>query len=251
MEEETREKNINRPVCPVCSAAREDLNSPGCENCGADLATMQSLEDFTHSLLLQARDDIRNRKYSDARIKLDIASSLDERMKKTSMLIAAEIDVQSHSYENAIRIFEELKKTGFNSSPWGVNLDKKISELTEIVEIEFAAKEHFNLALHRSKEGFFEEAREELYKASDLAPYLAEIYLLSAKIDLALGAQSAVFDDLTRFRQLQPDDPRGINMQRELEHRRFEFRIQSDQILFTACFVVFAIAILVVIAFVK
>ena len=251
MEEETRKTNFNKPICPVCSAVRDNPEAERCDNCGADLWTMRTLENFTQTLLFEARNDIRQRQFESARTKLEIASTMDEKAAVTSRLIGAEIDVLNHQYDKALVIYKEIQESGFDSSLWGVDIESKITELGDIINIEFAAKEHYNLALHRSREGFFEEAREELYKASGLAPYLADTYLLAAKVDLSLGALSAVFDDLTRFRQLCPDDSRGINMQRELERQKYESRIQKDQILFVAGFVVFAIAVLIVIAFIK
>ncbi len=251
MEEETGKINSNKHSCPVCSAVRDNPDAERCDNCGADLSTMRSLEDFTQTLLFEARNDIRQREFENARIKLEIASSLDEKAEITSRLIGAEIDFLNHQYQKAQAIYEEVYESGFNASPWGIDFESKIAELKNIIDIEFAAKEHFNLALHRSREGFFEEAREELYKASDMAPYIAETYLLAAKVDLSLGALSAVFDDLVRFRQLRPDDPRGISMQRELECRNHKSHILNNQITFAVCFIAFAIAVLIIIASIK
>lgn len=251
MEEETKTTNSNHPICPVCSSVRANPEAERCDNCGADLSSMRSLENFTQTLLFESRNDIRQREFESAKVKLEIASAMDEKAAVTSRLIGTEIDVLNHQYAKALQNYKEILETGFNSTPWGIDLENKIAELETKIDIEFAAKEHYNLALHRSKEGFFEEAREELYKASDLAPYFAETYLMAAKVDLSLGSLSAVFDDLTRFRQLRPDDPRGINMQRELERRKYESHIQQDQILFAAFFVVFAIAVLLVVMFVK
>ena len=251
MEQENKDKKIVKPVCPVCSAVRENPEDDRCAHCGADLTSVKSFESFAESLLYEARNDIRARKYSDAKIKLEIAASLDERTQMASRFIRAEIDVQNNNYEKALSEYMEISGSGFNAKEWGADLEMLISDLEDKIDIENAAREHYNLALHRSREGFFAEAREELFKASDLAPYLPEIYLLAAKVDLALGAQSAVYDDLTRYRQLKPDDPRGVNMQKELERRRLDHRIHTDQIIFAVCFIAFSIAVLIVIAFIK
>jgi tetratricopeptide (TPR) repeat protein len=249
--EKIEKTKIDDLTCPVCGAVREDPRAERCPGCAADLSGILHMEHFAQMLLLEAREDIRNRKYSDAQTKLNIISSLDKKNELSAKLISAEIDINNHDYQTALDTYEEIRGTGFRTSVWGINLGAEIDKLQEKIEIEQAAMEHFNLALHRSREGFFEEAREELYKAADLAPYLAEIYLLSAKVDLALGAKSALRDDLTRFRQLRPDDPRGINMEAQLERLKYENRIRKDQLFFAASMVIFAVSVLVIIVLIK
>ena len=247
--EENSEKTVkDGPLCPLCGAIREDPDASRCANCGTDLTVMKSLEDFTNSLLLEARNDIRQRKCVEARTKLEIAASLDDRTAVAAKLIGTDIDINEHRYDIALDACKEVQESGFNASIYGIDLAKRISELELRLDTETAAKEHYNLALHRSKEGYFSEAREELYKSADLAPYLAEIYLLAAKVDLALGAEKAVLDDLTRYRQLRPDDPKGLRMEMELNNRKYETRINRDQLIYAIGMIIFAIAILIIIA---
>jgi tetratricopeptide (TPR) repeat protein len=234
--------------CPVCSSIREDPSAERCPSCGSDLSALIAIEKFAESLILDARNDIRQRKYTEARTKLDIASSIDERNSIIAKLIGVDIDIQQNNFEPALNALKEIATTGLNTAMWGVNLQEKTSEVQHKIELEKAAKEHYNLALHRSKEGYFAEAREELYKSADLAPYLAEIYLLAAKVDFALGAENAVYEDLIRYRQLRPDDPRGLRMEMELINRNFEKRIHHDQLIYAVGMIIFAIAILIIIA---
>jgi tetratricopeptide (TPR) repeat protein len=239
------------PSCPVCGSPRFDLSLSRCDNCGSDLSSVKVIEDFTASLLYEARNDIRNRKYTEARTKLEIASWMDQPTADISNIIASEILENEHRYFEALDNYEEARRKKIPMDKWGINLDEKIARLKEMCEMERAAKEHFNLALHRSREGFFTEAREELYKAADLAPYLPEIYHLAAKVDLALGAETALYDDITRFRQLKPGDPRGEQMMKELENRKHMSRIQMDQVFFAVSLIVFTVAVLVIIVLVK
>jgi len=251
MEASTEKTKSLNPACPVCGAERTDPASTRCENCGSDLSAIKAIEDFTNSLLLKARADIRDRKYPDAKVRLEVASWMDPQTALTAKLVGIEMLENEHHYSDALAQYEEIKATGMDTSKWGVNIDEKIRKLVEKLEIEQAAKEHYNLALHRSREGFFTEAREELYKASDLAPYIPEIYLLAAKVDLSIGAEAAIYDDLARFRQLCPGDPRGEQMLLELEHRKHAARIQMDQVFFAMSFMLFAIVVIIIIAIIK
>lgn len=235
-------------ICPICGAVRQDASLERCTECASDLSGLKAIENFTQSLILDARECIRNRKYIEAETKLDVAATIDDRNKTAAKLVRNEIALQKNLFALALKTYQEIADTGFDASAWGVNLNEKIKELEHKLEIERAAKEHYNLALHRSREGYFAEAREELFKAADLAPYLAEIYFLAAKVDYALGAENAVYQDLTRYRQLCPDDPRAIRMEKELANLKMDARINRDQLVYASGVILFAIAVLIIIA---
>jgi len=251
MSSSAENRSMETQSCPVCGAPRHDLSLTRCDSCGADLTSVKAIEDFIESLLLDARNEIRNRRYPEARTKLEVASWMDQATASIAKLIGSEILENEHRYSEALDNYEEAREKRIAADKWGVNLDEKIAKMKEMLEVERAAKEHFNLALHRSREGFFAEAREELYKAADLASYLPEIYLLAAKVDLSLGSENAMYDDIMRFRQLRPEDTRGEQMMKELEHRKVTSRLQTDQVFFALCFMVFAVAVIVLVALIR
>ena len=232
--------------CPLCSKVLTDPDAKRCPHCGADIENARQVMHLSDEIIAGVERMLRHGDFEKAEEGLKQLEQVNLGQVPRGTFLRAKLHFFEKDYAKAIAMANSLLENIEDDDELRDEISNELPAWREALCRKLESQEHYNFALSRIHDGYFEEAYEHLLKAVELAPHLPENFILLGKVCLRLRK----YDDgryyLERAILIEEDDQAALELLSKLDYtERLEMMKAARRRFFLALSVVFSSAVLI------
>jgi tetratricopeptide (TPR) repeat protein len=172
--------------CPLCSKVLTDPDTNRCPHCGADIKSAREAIRLSKEIIAGIERAFRQGDFEGAEEGLEQLDQINLGQVPRGTYLRAKMYFHDKDYAKAIAIANSLLETIEDDDSLRVDILEELPIWQNELRKKLESQEHYNFALSRIRDGYFEEAYDHLLKAIELAPHLPENFKLLGKVCLKL-----------------------------------------------------------------
>jgi len=211
-------RSSEESFCPLCSKVLTDPDATRCPHCGADIENARQVIRLSGEIIAGIERALRQGDFEKAEEALKQLDQVSVGQVPQGTFLRAKLHFLEKDYTKAIAMANSLLENIEDDDELRDEITKELPAWREALRRKLESQEHYNFALSRIHDGYFEEAYEHLLKALELAPHLPENFRLLGKVCLRLRR----YDDgryyLGRAILIDEDDQAALDLLSKLDY---------------------------------